>query len=266
MRALAVHADVIVFVSAIWQTTCTAIRSGKEGFVIDSPVLPEELEALPGVLAQAGFPISGLLCTHADWDHLLARTVLDGIPLGCGEPTAACLASEPGAAQRALKAFDAEHYIAGRAPLRLTDVQELPLPGRVTLGSDEHEQELELHPAPGHTTDGTAYWIPWAAVLACGDYLSPVEIPMISKGGSAEMYLETLARLETLLADALTMIPGHGPPLEREDALRVLAEDRAYLIALQRDGAGAPLPPGRRSTAQRQIHERNVRVAAAGRG
>jgi hypothetical protein len=42
VRVLAVHRDVIVFVSAFWQTTCTAVRSpdGEEGFVIDSPVLP----------------------------------------------------------------------------------------------------------------------------------------------------------------------------------------------------------------------------------
>ncbi len=130
----------IVFVSAIWQTTCTALRVGDEGFVIDSPVLPEELEALPDVLGQAGFPVSGLLCTHADWDHLLVRTVLDGMPLGCAAPTAARLAAEPGAAQRALKAFDAEHYIGDRAALRLTGIQELPLPGRLTLGSGEGDR------------------------------------------------------------------------------------------------------------------------------
>ena len=45
--------------------------------MIDSPVYPDELEALPGVLEQAGFPVSGLLATHGDWDHLLGR---DGVP------------------------------------------------------------------------------------------------------------------------------------------------------------------------------------------
>ena len=73
MRVLALHPDIIVFISRVWQTTCTAVRSGGEGFVIDSPVYPDELEALPGVLEQAGFDVSGLLVTHADWDHLLGR-------------------------------------------------------------------------------------------------------------------------------------------------------------------------------------------------
>ena len=64
MRALALHRDVIVVVSGVWQTTCTAVRSEDEGFLIDSPVLPDELDALPSLLEQAGFPVSGLLATH----------------------------------------------------------------------------------------------------------------------------------------------------------------------------------------------------------
>ena len=88
MKVLAVHSDLIVVVSRYWQTTCTAVRAGDEGFVIDSPVYPDELEALAGVLEQAGFPVSGLLATHADWDHLLGRIAFPQASLGCGESTA----------------------------------------------------------------------------------------------------------------------------------------------------------------------------------
>ena len=105
MRGIALHQDVLVFFSRVWQTTCTAVRSGEEGFVIDSPIYPDELEALPAVLAQAGFPVSGLLATHADWDHLLARGAFPEASLGVGETTAARLRGEPGAAQRELRAF-----------------------------------------------------------------------------------------------------------------------------------------------------------------
>ena len=89
MRALAVHEDVIVVVSGVWQTTCTAVRSGDEGFVIDSPILPDELDALPALLEQAGFPVSGLLATHGDWDHLLGKLAFPERSLGVGESTAA---------------------------------------------------------------------------------------------------------------------------------------------------------------------------------
>jgi glyoxylase-like metal-dependent hydrolase (beta-lactamase superfamily II) len=258
MRALSVHADLIVFISRFWQTTCTAVRAGDEGFVIDSPVYPDELEAVPNVLEQAGFPVSGLLATHADWDHLLGRIAFPDASLGCGESTARRLAAEPGAAHRELREFDEEHYVDDRPPLSLAGVQELPVPGRLSLGPDERGRELELHPADGHTADGTAFYVPWMGALVCGDYLSPVEIPWLSPGGSAEAYLATLERLRELLARAETIIPGHGRPLSREEALAVLNEDAAYLEALMSSGADAPLPAGRRTGAQRRIHEQNV--------
>src|ERR1700758_5865597 len=105
MRALALGPDALVFVSSYWQTTCTAIRAGDEGFLIDSVIYPEELEALPGVLEQAGFPVSGLLATHGDWDHLLGRTAFPEAALGCAQSTADRLASELGQAQRELRDF-----------------------------------------------------------------------------------------------------------------------------------------------------------------
>src|ERR1700733_859545 len=180
MRLVAVDPDVIVVISAIWQTTCTAVRSGDEGFVIDSPVLPDELDALPGVLEQAGFPASGLLATHGDWDHLLGRIAFPDVSLGVAEATAARLDAAPGETQRSLRAFDDEHYLTRERPLTLGGIQMLPVPGRLSLGALD-SAELELYPASGHTPDGVAYWLAWRRVLVCGDYLSPVEIPMISE-------------------------------------------------------------------------------------
>ena len=52
--------------------------------MIDSPLFPDELEVLPAVLEQAGFPVSGLLATHGDWDHLLGRLAFPGAALGRG--------------------------------------------------------------------------------------------------------------------------------------------------------------------------------------
>lgn len=255
MRALAIDRDVIVVVSAIWQTTCTAIRAGDEGFLVDSPILPEELEALPSLTAQAGFPVSGLLATHGDWDHLLGRLAFPEATLGVGQPTAERLAAEPGAAQRQLRAFDDEHYLDGRPPLALAGVQALPVPGHLALG--DGGAELELHPAPGHTGDGMLVWLPWCSVLVCGDYLSPVEIPMIGEQGSASAYASTLAALAPFAERAATVVPGHGRPLSGEDAKRVLGEDVAYVEALLK-GEDAALPERRRSAEQRRIHARNL--------
>jgi glyoxylase-like metal-dependent hydrolase (beta-lactamase superfamily II) len=259
VRALALHPDAIVFVSDFWQTGCVSLRAGDEGFVIDSPVFPSELEALPGVLEQAGFPVSGLLTTHGDWDHLLGRLAFPGASLGCGETTARRLAAEPGAAQRELREFDEENYVSGRTPLSLGSVQSLPVPGKLSLGA---ENELELHPVDGHTVDGTAFLAQWLNILICGDYLSPVEIPWISDGGSLSAYLATLERLRPLLERVTTIVPGHGGPIERETALRLLEEDAQYLTALAARGSEAALPDGRRTRFQRKIHAENVERVA----
>jgi glyoxylase-like metal-dependent hydrolase (beta-lactamase superfamily II) len=257
VQAVGLHPDVVVVTSRLYQTTCTLVRSGGEAFVVDSPVLPDELELLPAVAEQAGFNVVGCLVTHADWDHVLARYAFPGAPLGVAETTAARLRAEPGAAQRELRAFDEEHYVERKGPLSLgrpETLQALPVPGRCGLG----ERELELHPADGHTEDGLAVWVPWARVLVCGDYLSPVEIPWLSEHGSARAYLATLRRLAPLVEQADHVVPGHGAVLDSERAAAVLAEDVAYLEALLERGAAAPLPLARRSGMQRRIHAENA--------
>jgi glyoxylase-like metal-dependent hydrolase (beta-lactamase superfamily II) len=252
MRAISLHEDLIVLESALWRTTCTVLRSGDECFVIDSPVLPEELELLPSLLEQAGFAFSGLLVTHADFDHLLGRLAFPDAALGVAETTAARLRAEPGGAQRALRELDERFYFSRSAPLSLGHVEALAVPGYCELG----EHELELHPADGHAIDGMAIWAPWLGVLVCGDYLSPIEIPTPDAG--VEAYLATLVRLEPLLAAAEHVIPGHGEVLSSERALAILAEDREYLKALRTDGAAASLPAGRRDAEQRRLHAANA--------
>ena len=130
------------------------------------------------------------------------------------------------------------------------------MPGHCGIG----ERELELHPADGHTADGMAVWVGWAGVLCCGDYVSPVEIPVLSGGGSLDGYEATLARLRPLVEAADTVVPGHGAPLDRDRALAILDEDAGYLDALRRRDDDAPLPPGRDTTEQRRIHRENARA------
>ena len=259
MRAVGLHADVVVATSRIWQTTCTLIRHGDEAFCVDSPVLPDELELLPRIAEQAGFRVVGLLCTHADWDHVLGGYAFDEAPLGCAESSARALHDRPGEQQRELRDFDQQFYVERPAPLRLPSPQPLPVPGRISIG----EAEVELHEATGHTGDGMAIWAPWTGVLVVGDYLSPVEIPMLSATGGVDAYLATLDRLEPLVEGATWVVPGHGAPLESGRAAAILREDRAYLRALAERGADAPLPLARRTPEQRKAHAANVARAAA---
>jgi glyoxylase-like metal-dependent hydrolase (beta-lactamase superfamily II) len=248
VRVVSLHADVLLATSAIWQTNCVMVRGrvepggdnvpvkvraagqpgpGAETFVIDSPILPEELDALPVLLAQAGFPApSGLLATHADWDHLLGRLAFPEAALGCAASTARRLSAAPGAAQRELRAFDRQFYLERARPLMLGSIQVLDVPGQCEIGV----RELRLHPADGHTEDGMAIWLEWASVLVVGDYLSAVEPPQVE--GPPSAYLATLERLRPLVGAARHVVPGHGPVLDGERALELLEANRALVAAM----------------------------------
>jgi glyoxylase-like metal-dependent hydrolase (beta-lactamase superfamily II) len=258
MQVVSLHEDVIVLRSMMWQTTATLVHADAAGagagetFVVDSPVFQDELDAVPAVVAQAGWEVSGLLSTHGDWDHLLTRLALPDAALGVAETTGARLRAEPGDAQRRLREFDDEHYVQRPRPLSLGQVQALPVPGRLDIG----DREIELVPADGHTQDGMAIWLPWARVLLAGDYVSPVEIPLVGEEGSRAGYLATLGRLRPYVEQADWVVPGHGTPMDAQRALAVMREDVAYLQALPRDDA--PLPIARRNATQRRLHAQNV--------
>jgi glyoxylase-like metal-dependent hydrolase (beta-lactamase superfamily II) len=250
LRAVSISPDALVVTSGFWQTNAVALRVGAEAMLIDSPYLPDELDALPSLLAGAGFEPDGLVATHADFDHLLGRLAFPGMTLGLCESSVERLHRAPGEAQRALRQYDDEFYVTRPAPLALGQVQALPVPGHLELG----DRELELHPAEGHTADGMVLFDRAQGLLIVGDYLSDVEIPWIH--GSLADYRATLARLAPLVGEATTVVPGHGAPHDRETTLRLLDEDVDYLDALER--GEQKLPEGRDTKAQRGIHAENV--------
>jgi glyoxylase-like metal-dependent hydrolase (beta-lactamase superfamily II) len=255
MQVVALHEGVVVARSVKWQTTCTVLHAGEETFVLDSPLYQDELETIPGILQQAGWSLSGLLVTHGDFDHLLGRLAFPDAPVGVSETTAARLRAEPGDAQRHLREFDEDDYVQRPRPLSLGQVQALPVPGTLDLGPEE----LTLLPATGHTQDGMAIWAPFAEVLCCGDYLSPVELPWLQEHGSRTEYLATLERLRPYVEQAQWIVPGHGTPMDPARALAILREDVAYLEGLGgEDPSAAPLPIARRDRRMKEIHRDNV--------
>jgi glyoxylase-like metal-dependent hydrolase (beta-lactamase superfamily II) len=222
VKVIAVHEDALVITSSLWQTNAVAIRAAGEAMLIDSPIFPDELEMLPEMLRQSGFEPVGLLATHGDWDHLLGRLAFPGASLGVAESTATRIREEPGVAQKELRDADNEYYVRRARPLSLGSYQPLPVPGKLELG----DQDLELYPGEGHTADGMLLFARWAGVLVCGDYLSDVELPTWT---DKALYHKTLERLRGLVIEAETIVPGHGSPMRRDAAVRVLEEDLAYL-------------------------------------
>ncbi|MCW2995906.1 MAG: fold metallo-hydrolase, partial [Conexibacter sp.] len=99
---------------------------------------------------------------------------------------------------------------------------------------------------------------PFASVLVAGDYVSPVELPMISEGGSRDAYVATLLRLAPYVERADWVVPGHGAAIDGQRALAILREDIKYLESLGRDGVEPALPLTRRDRVQKRIHAENV--------
>ncbi|MBJ7470793.1 MAG: MBL fold metallo-hydrolase [Solirubrobacteraceae bacterium] len=250
MRALSLHPDVVVVTSSVWQTSATLVRGPgefPESVLVDSPLLPVELDALRGLADSGGFDVRGLLATHADWDHVLGRLAFPEAAVGLDERSAARLTARLGEPQRRLREFDAEWYVQRPSPLALGELQPLPVPGRLELG----EQQADVLDGAGHTGDGLLLWLPWAQTLIVGDYLSPVELPSWDETGSRTAYREALERLALLVPAARWVVVGHGGPVGRDDALRILDEDRDYLES------GSPPSRGARSTNRTQ-HATNL--------
>jgi glyoxylase-like metal-dependent hydrolase (beta-lactamase superfamily II) len=77
-------------------------------------------------------------------------------------------------------------------------------------------------------------------------------------GASVGDYRATLARLAALVETVETVVPGHGSPHTRDEAVRILDEDVDYLDALERGDERPSLPPGRDTKRQRAIHAENL--------
>ena len=218
-----------IFSSALWQTNAVLVEAGGVSVLVDSPVLPSELRALPRPEV--------LVVTHAHFDHLLARSAFPDLPLLAGPSTLEVIAR--GDWEDELRASDDELYIRRDAWPSLD--------GAERIGCDL----FGVVDAPGHAEDGIALFVD--DLVLCGDYLVEIEIPLISKAGSVAAYLDTLDRLEAIVARARTVVPGHGPPLGRDRALELIELDRRYVSDLR---AGPTRGP--KTQRQHRIHVDNV--------
>ena len=262
-RLVSLHPDVTASSSSAVAAGQLRDRRGGAGdgetFVIDSPVLPDELDALPALIEQARFPApSGLLATHGDWDHLLGRLAFPGLALGCAESTAGACAAEPGVAQRELRDFDEELCIDRSAPLALGSVQALP--GARSL----RDRRARARAAPRRRAHGRRYGrlaIPWAGVLVAGDYLSPVEIPVLQRRRRDSILprRRSSACAAARASRPSTSCPATGRCSTASGRSAILEEDLAYLERLRerrcrrRAAARAPLARAARRCTQRNV-------------
>ena len=153
------------------------------------------------------------------------------------------LHQEPGAAQRELRDKDDELYVERSAPLTLGQVQTLPVPGSIELGAEE----LELHPADGHTPDGMAVMARWCGVL-CVRRLPVTGRDTDGGGRPGRLPLDARAAERRWSRRPRRSCRATAHPTSRDGALRILDEDVDYLDALERGEERPALPKGRDTT------------------
>ena len=230
---------VLVHQSELLQNNTVVVQGRAGALLIDAGITGDEMACLANDLSELGQPVVAGFSTHPDWDHVLWHAELGEAPR---YGTAHCAAF-----MRDLRSnADWKARVAEGLPPEIAE--EIPLDpfGLITglpAGTAEipwdgpHVRVIE-HPAhaPGHA----ALFIEERGVLAAGDMLSDVFIPMLddftSSNDPIEDYLVGLQLLEGVAGDVDVLVPGHGS-VGRADQVRTRIElDRAYVHAL-RDGA-----------------------------
>ncbi|MBD3943586.1 MBL fold metallo-hydrolase [Microbacterium sp. NEAU-LLC] len=215
----------------------TVVVQGEDGvLLVDPGITRDELACLASDLEALGARVAAGFSTHPDWDHLLWDARFGDAPrfaTARGAASAREQLSKPGATDEIV------------AHLEGTGIEEdvpMDLLGLVTGlpdGADEvpwrgpHARILEhsAH-APGHA----ALWIEDRRVLIAGDMLSDVLIPMFDLDGTADPlgdYLGALRLMDGVAGDAAVVIPGHGSVGGPGEVAARIAQDRAYVEALQ---------------------------------
>ena len=169
-------------------TNAVVVGDGDVVIVDPGSADPEELGALDRVVRESlgpGGRVAAILLTHRHRDHIAgvaATRERYGAPVwGHAE-------------------------CAERLPLDrvLREGDMIELPGR-------HARRLRVLEAPGHARSHLAFLEETSRTLIAGDVASGLGTVVIAPpDGNMRDYLATLARLRAL--DALTLIPGHGPP------------------------------------------------------
>jgi glyoxylase-like metal-dependent hydrolase (beta-lactamase superfamily II) len=235
---------VLTHQSELLLNNAVVVRGPAGALVVDAGITGTEMACLANDLRELGSPVAAGFATHPDWDHVLWHADLGDAPrygtTQCAERMRD-LRSSSDWETRVAKALPPE--IADETPLDLFGlITELP-PGSEQVPWVGPSARVVEHPAhsPGHA----ALLVEEHRVLAAGDMLSDVFVPMLDEftdsNDPIKEYLVGLRRLEAVADDVDVLVPGHGSACGHEELLARIELDRAYVEAL-RDGRHADDP------------------------
>lgn len=211
------------FEASLFSTTSLLVFAEGESLVVDPAISADEVAGIGRWGMDLGAPVRHVLITHGDWDHVCGISGFPDARAMMGEETGEKVAS--GAADQSIR-WAAEEYAFVPAGSPRVD-QTFRRGSAVVLGPFV----VETFPLLGHTGDGSGFRLREQGLLIVGDYLSAAEFPLAI---SPAAYRVTLAGLIEMLREdpPEVVIPGHGPPLQAEEAISVAEADLSYLRSL----------------------------------
>jgi glyoxylase-like metal-dependent hydrolase (beta-lactamase superfamily II) len=234
---------VLVHQSELLQNNTVVVQGRAGVLLIDAGITGSEMACLADDLRELGQPVVAGFATHPDWDHVLWHDELGEAPR---YGTARCAAF-----MRDLRSnADWKATVTEGLPEEIAD--EIPLDpfGLITgLPADTTQipwngPAVRIIEHPAHAPGHAALLIEESNVLAAGDMLSDLFVPMLDVGGSADPiddYLIGLRLLEDVAGDVEVVVPGHGSVGVDGEVRERIELDRAYVEAL-RDGVGPDDP------------------------
>ena len=115
--------------STLYQTTTLELRRGGERLLVDPGISPWEIDE---VVSAAPDPVTQVLVTHADWDHVMALGVLPDAQVTAS--TGAALRIRSGEARESIEKESVEAYVPYVALDALHCEQEVDPPADAVLG------------------------------------------------------------------------------------------------------------------------------------
>ena len=249
---------VFAHTSEFMQTNTLVVQGDSGVLLIDAGVRRDEMECLAQDLRQRKIDVVAGFSTHPHWDHLLWHPALGNAPRYGTERCAATVRERlPDAAAKA--------RVTAMMPPDLVEHVPLELLGEIDGLTGDHVPwdgpSVRVVEHRAHASGHAAPVIDERGVLAAGDMLSDILIPMLDFGSDDPIgdYLVSLDLLEAI--GMYVIVPGHGSAANADQLRKRLELDRNYLHAL-RDRREADDPRLAQDAiygdAMRGVHERQV--------
>jgi glyoxylase-like metal-dependent hydrolase (beta-lactamase superfamily II) len=234
MSAWTVLADgVRVRTSRCYEMNSLVMTRDGHALLVDPGVLPSELNDVAAAV-QAEVPRLdrvALAFTHPHWDHVLGLPWFPGATTFAHAGFADLMERELDTLRR-----DANEWLAGQGEQLPHEFRPFTpmMSARGTTAVELGPFPLVTYDTPGHCSTHLALWFPETGVLAAGDLLSDIEIPMLD--APPWVYRNSLKALHWMFEqeDVRVLVPGHGPVAHgRVAGYRRLLRDLDYLLHLE---------------------------------